>query len=135
MSELVLGIWGNSLERLRGILEPTLGAQEKNGQVRQTTVQEHFAFSPLRKWALLLWLLALAWDNLVGLRKLISAVRFLALCHGAHPTLQLICSRMNITPIDKENIKKDAGFADILKVCFRGVVAESWLSGIRRGDP
>jgi hypothetical protein len=51
-------------------------------------------------------LLALAWDILVGLRKLISAVRFLALCHGAHPTLQLICSGLNITPIDKENVKK-----------------------------
>ena len=50
MSELVLGIWGNSLERLSGILVPTLGAQEKNGQVRQITAQEHFAFSPLRKW-------------------------------------------------------------------------------------
>jgi len=43
-------IWANSLERLGGILEPTLGAQEKNGQVRQTTAKEHFAFSPLRKW-------------------------------------------------------------------------------------
>jgi hypothetical protein len=54
----------------------------------------------------LLWLLALAWDNLVGLRKLISAVRFLALCHRAHRTLQLICSRLNIAPIDEENVKK-----------------------------
>jgi hypothetical protein len=50
VSELILRIWANSLERLGGILEPTLGAQEKNGQVRQTTAQEHFAFSPLRKW-------------------------------------------------------------------------------------
>jgi hypothetical protein len=50
VSELVLRIWANSLERLGGILEPTLGAQEKNGQVRQTTAQEHFAFSPLSKW-------------------------------------------------------------------------------------
>jgi len=49
LSELVLRIWGNSLERLGGILEPTIGAQEKNGQVRQTTAKEHFAFSPLRK--------------------------------------------------------------------------------------
>jgi hypothetical protein len=50
VSELVLGIWGNSLERLRGILDPTLGAQEKNGQVRQTTAQEHFIFNTLTEW-------------------------------------------------------------------------------------
>jgi hypothetical protein len=49
--------------------------------------------------------LALAWDNL-GLRTLNSAVRFLGLCQGAHPTLQLICSRMNITTIDKKRVKK-----------------------------
>jgi len=68
----------------------------------------------------LLWVLALAWDNL-GLRKLISAVRFLALCQGAHPSWWLICSRPNITTIDKKIVKKDAGFAGISKICFRGV--------------
>jgi hypothetical protein len=49
--------------------------------------------------------LALAWDNL-GLRKLVKAVRFLALCQGAHPTLRLICSQLNITTIDKKSKKK-----------------------------
>jgi hypothetical protein len=53
----------------------------------------------------LLWVLALAWDNL-GLRKLISAVRFLGLCQGAHASLWLICSRLNITTIDKKIVKK-----------------------------
>jgi hypothetical protein len=53
----------------------------------------------------LLWVLELAGDNL-GLRKLNSAVRFLALCQGAHPSLQLICNRMNITTIDKKRVKK-----------------------------
>jgi hypothetical protein len=38
-----------ALERLGGILEPTLGAQDKNGQVRQTTAQEPFASNPLTK--------------------------------------------------------------------------------------
>jgi hypothetical protein len=50
-------------------------------------------------------MLVLAWDN-PGLRRLISAVRFLALCQGAHPSLWLICSRLNITTIDKKIVKK-----------------------------
>jgi len=49
MSEPVTRIWGGSPERQLGILETTLGAQEKNGQVRQTTAQEHVAFCPLSK--------------------------------------------------------------------------------------
>jgi hypothetical protein len=61
--------------------------------------------------------LALAWDNL-GLRKLNSAVRFLGLCQGAHPTLQLICSGLNITPIDKENVKKRCRFCRHLESLF-----------------
>jgi hypothetical protein len=65
----------------------------------------------------LLWVLALAWDNL-GLRKLNSAVRFLGLCQGAHPTLQLICSRMNITTIDKKRVKKRCRFFRHLESLF-----------------
>jgi hypothetical protein len=65
----------------------------------------------------LLWVLALAGDNL-ELRKLNSAVRFLALCQGAHPTLQLICNRMNITTIDKKRVKKRCRFCRHLENLF-----------------
>ena len=49
---------------------------------------------------------------------------FIALCQGAHLGVRLICSRLSMSATYNKMVKKDAGWADILKAGIPGVVKE-----------